>query len=302
MVLDPTRHADPERWGLVPDADVRDFFPEADPVLAGAVTAASRGRWEQAAAALKPTRGHWDDRARVVQALAREGARTDEWLVRWRDEQPDRDLAVLDAAAWVLVAREIRGESDEQDHVQGYHRVLRRAERAARHAAELAPQDPTPWWTLVQVAGGLSIDQARFAEIWHELVVRAPRHRAAHEAALEYWAGQSPDVLLDFAANAGPALVLRAAFLLEDDDPLIWRTHLVADAMERLLTEDELSDDDRGHLVLALYDHNRFAEVIEQFRALGGRADGAPWSRFEDPKGTFLEYRATSCRKAALRS
>jgi len=60
-------------------------------------------------------------------------------------------------------------------------------------------------------------------------------------------------------------------------------------------------DDDRGHLVLALYDHNRFAEAIEQFRALGSRADGAPWSRFEDPKGTFLEYRANSCRKAALK-
>ncbi|SES44479.1 hypothetical protein [Lentzea albida] len=301
MALDPTRHADPERWGLVPDAYVRDVFPEEDPVLARAVTAASRGQWRQAADAMKPTWGDWDDRARVTLALAREGARTDEWLNTWRDEQPDRDLAAVDAAAWVLVAKEILGESDEEDHVDGFHRVLRRAERAARHAIHLAPQDPTPWWTLVEVAGGLSFDQARFAEIWHELVSRAPRHRAAHEAALEYWAGQSSDVMLDFAANAGPSLVLRAAFLLEDEDPLIWRTELVADAVDQLLAADELSNDDRGHLVLALYDHNRFAEVIEQFRALGGRADGAPWSRFEDPKGTFLEYRANSCRKAALK-
>ncbi|WP_330851952.1 hypothetical protein [Lentzea sp.] len=299
-MLDPTGHADPERWGLVPDAHVRDFFPEEDPVLAGAVTAASRGQWRQAAEAMKATSGDWDDRACVTLALAREGARTDDWLNDWRDEQPDRDHAVLDAAAWVLVAKEILGESDERDHLSGYHRVLRRAERAARHAAELAPQDPTPWWTLVEVAGGLSFDQARFAEIWHGLHSRAPRHRAAHEAALRYWAGQSSDVLLDFAANAGPALVLRAAFLLEDDDPLIWRTQLVTGAMEQLLAEDELSNDDRGHLVLALYDHNRFTEVIEQFRALGTRADGTPWSRFEDPKGTFLEYRVNSCRKAAL--
>ena len=48
---------------------------------------------------------------------------------------------------------------------------------------------------------------------------------------------------------------------------------------------DELSNDDRGYLILALYDHNRFTEAIEQFRALGERADGAPWQRFEDPKG-----------------
>ncbi|WP_157527913.1 hypothetical protein [Nocardia sp. NRRL S-836] len=300
-MLDPNRHADPERWGLVPDAHVRDFFPEEDPVLARAIAAASRGRWRPAADAMRDTRGDWDRRARVTLALAREGARTDEWLISWRDEQPDEDLAVLDAAAWVLVAKAILGESDEQDHVDGFHRVLRRAERAARHAAELAPQDPTPWWTLVQIACGLSFDQARFAEIWHGLRCRAPRHRAAHEDALEYWAGQSSDVMLDFAANAGPALVLRAAFLLEDDDPVIWRTDLVTDAVERLLAEDELSNDDRGHLVLALYDHNRFTEVIDQFRALGNRADGAPWSRFEDPKGTFLEYRVNACRKAKLK-
>lgn len=300
MVLDPTRHADPERWGLVPDAHVRDFFPEEDPVLARAITAASRGQWQQAADAMGSTWGDWDRRARVTESLAREGARSDDWLNSWRDERPDRDLAVLDAAAWVQVAKSILGDSDEQDHVDGFHRVLRRAEREARAAAELAPQDPTPWWTMIQIAGGLSFDQAHFAEIWHELLTRAPQHRAAHEDALEYWAGQSSEVMLDFAAKAGPALVLRAAFLLEDDDPVIWRTGLVADAMEQLLAVDELSNDDRGYLILALYDHNRFTEAIEQFRVLGGRADGAPWHRFQDPKGTFLEYRVNSCRKAKL--
>ncbi|KJK49294.1 hypothetical protein UK23_14560 [Lentzea aerocolonigenes] len=300
MVLDPTRHADPERWGLVPDAYVRDFFPEEDPVLARAITAASRGQWQPACSAMGSTWGDWNRRAAVTASLAREGSRSDEWLNNWRDEQPDRDLAVLDAAAWFQVAKAILGESDEKEHVDGFHRVLRKAERAARAAAELAPQDPTPWWTMIQIAGGLSFDQARFAEIWHELVTRAPHHRPAEEAAVEYWAAQSSEVMLDFAANAGPALVLRAAFLLEDDDPIIWRTPLVADAMEQLLTEDELSNDDRGYLILALYDHNRFTEAIEQFRALGSRADGAPWQRFEDPKGTFLEYRVNSCRKAKL--
>jgi hypothetical protein len=300
VVLDPNRYANPGRWGLVPDADVRDFVPEEDPVLARAIKAASRGQWRQASDVMGSTWSDWDRRARVTESLAREGARTDEWLNNWRDEQPDRDLAVLDAAAWVQVAKAILGDSDEQDHLDGFHRVLRRAERAAQAATELVPQDPTPWWTLIQIAGGLSFDQARFAEIWHELLTRAPQHRAAHEDALEYWAGQSSEVMLDFAANAGPALVLRAAFLLEDDDPIIWRTGLVADAMEKLLAVDDLSNDDRGYLILALYDHNRFTEVIEQFRALGGRADGAPWRRFEDPKGTFLEYRVNSCRKAKL--
>lgn len=300
MVLDPTRHADPEYWGLVPDAYVRDFFPQEDPVLARATTAASRGQWQLASEAMGSTWGDWNRRAAVTTSLAREGMRSDEWLNNWRAEQPDRDLAVLDAAAWVQVAKAILGESDEKEHVDGFHRVLRRAERAALAAAELAPQDPTPWWTMIQIAGGLSFDQGRFAEIWHELLTRAPHHRAAQEAAVEYWAGQSSEVMLDFAANAGPALVLRAAFLLEDDDPIIWRTALVADAMEQLLAVDELSNDDRGYLILALYDHNRFTEAIEQFRELGEHADGAPWQRFEDAKSTFLEYRVNSCRKAKL--
>ncbi|MEU0877596.1 hypothetical protein ABZ345_03270 [Lentzea sp. NPDC005914] len=298
VVTDPAKHA--ERWGLVPDVYVRDHFPEEDPVLARAITAVSRGQWQLAADAMGASWGDWELRARVTESLAREGARSDGWLNAWRAERPDRDLAVLDAAAWVQVAKEILGDSQEQEHLDGFHRVLRRAERAALAATELAPQDPTPWWTLVQVAQGLSFDQARFAEIWHELVSRAPDHRAAHEVALEYWAGQSADVMLDFAANAGPALVLRAAFLLEDEDPIIWRTPLVADAMEQLLAADELSNDDRGYLIVALYDHNRFTAAIEQFKLLGSRADGAPWHRFEDAKGTFLEYRWNTCRKAAL--
>lgn len=291
-------HADPERWGLVPDALVRESFPDEDPVLTRAVAGAAHGDWRPAAELLATTWHDWERRARVTEALAGEGARSDEWLAKWREARPDdRDLAVIDAASWARVAREIRGDSDEQQHIDGSRRVLRRAERVTRQAIELAPEDPTPWWTMLQVARGLSYDQARFAEIWHGVVTRAPQHRAAHEEALRYWAEESHEVMFDLAVRTSPSLVLQAAFLAEDDDPLIWRSEYVTDALEALL-RTELSNDDRGYAILALYDRNRFTEVIEQFKHLGGRADGAPWHRYDDPKGTFLEYRANACRRA----
>lgn len=291
-------NADPARWGLVPDALVKESFPEEDPVLARALTGAARGDWRPAADLLAATWQDWDRRAQATEALAAEGARTDEWLASWREVKPDdRDLAVLDAASWARVAREIRGDSDEPQHVAGGQRVLRRAERVARQAIELAPEDPTPWVTLLQVARGLTYDQARFAEIWHGVVSRAPRHRLAHEEALGYWAAESHEVMFDLAARTSPSLVLHAAFLVEDEDSLVWRSDYVTEALDKLLRTD-LSNDDRGYVIHALYDQNRFSEVVEQFRHLGGRADGAPWHRYADPKGTFLEYRANACRRA----
>ncbi len=287
-----------ERWGLVPDALVKESFPGEDPVLDRAVAGAARGDWEPAADALASTWGSWDRRAHVTGVLAGEGARSEEWLAKWRADRPDdRDLAVVDAASWARVAREIRGDSDDEQHVAGSVRVLRRAERVARRATELAQDDPTPWWTLLQVARGLSADQARFAELWHGVVTRAPHHRAAHEEALAYWAEQSHEIMFDLAVRSGPAQVLHAAFLVEDDDPHVWRSDQVTTALEELLSGD-LSNDDRGHVILALYDRGRFKEVVEHFRVLGERADGAPWHRYDDPKGTFLEYRRGACRQA----
>jgi hypothetical protein len=274
-----------ERWGLVPDALVKESFPGEDPVLDRAVAGAARGDWKPAADVLASTWGSWDRRAHVTQVLTGEGARDEEWLAKWRADRPDdRDLAVVDAASWARVAREIRGDSDDEQHV-------------ARRATELAQDDPTPWWTLLQVARGLSFDQAAFAELWHGVVTRAPRHRAAHEEALGYWAEQSHEVMFDLAVRSGPALVLHAAFLVEDADPHVWRSGYVTTALEELLSGD-LSNDDRGYVVLALYDRGRFNEVVEHFRVLGERADGAPWHRYDDPKGTFLEYRRGACRQA----
>lgn len=288
---------DPTKYGLVPDALVRESFPDEDPVLIRAIAGAARDEWQPAAEAMASTSTDWDRRAHVTEALAAEGARSERWLGRWRAEHPDDpDLAVLDAASWARVAKEIRGDSDEPEHVEGSERVWRRTERVVRQAIERAPQDPTPWWTLLKVATALEFDQARFTEIWHGLETRAPQHKAAHEEALRYWRNESHEVMLDFAARSGPQYVLRAAFLLEDDDPASWRTQLVVDALQELLATD-LSNDDRGYVILALYDHNRFKEVVEHFRVLGGRADGAPWNRYDDPKGTFLQYRAGACRQ-----
>ncbi|NUT91858.1 MAG: DUF4034 domain-containing protein [Saccharothrix sp.] len=315
-MLDPRRNADPARWGLVPDAQVREHrLPEDDPALHEAAGAARSGRWRPAATLLASTVGEWDRRAEVVAVLATEGANDDRWLTAWRAAHPDDPhLAVVDAHAWLELAWAIRGDGLEPAHVKGFERVLAKAERAARAAAAALPDDPTPWWTLTALARGLGFEHSRFQEVWAEVTARAPSHRRAHLEAVQYWREEwcgSHGLLLDFAEKAAAAspdlaaLPLHAAFELEDAEPGAWRTASARAALEAVLArladapDTRAAREDRGFAVLALFELGRYGEVVEQFRLLGPRADGAPWSNYDDPKGTFLNYRADACMRAA---
>ncbi|MFD9732918.1 DUF4034 domain-containing protein [Umezawaea sp. NPDC059074] len=312
--MDPLRNADPARWGLVPAVDVREYFPEPDPVLAHALSEARMGRWRHAAALIAEAVHDWDGRAHVVGALAEVGARDDTWLTRWRSELPDDPhLAVVDAEAWVRLAWEVRGSAPDwetsDEHLRAFQRVLRRAETAAEHAVEAFPEDPTPWWSLVMVASGLDYEHERFGPIWDGLTARAPSHRAGHERALGYWSERwcgSHDLAFAFAERATSpslaALPLHAALETVEDDPAAWRSPLVLTALDAVLARDFVDDRpsraDRGCAVLALVDNHRHAEAVEQFRLLGPHADGEPWRHFPDPKEAFLVVRAEACLKA----
>ncbi|GLZ31061.1 hypothetical protein Lesp02_32500 [Lentzea sp. NBRC 105346] len=305
------KKADPARHGLVPDVEVSTSPPRDDRELRAAEAAARAGDWEQAAALVAGTWLDWDRRAVVVHALAGIAAHDDTWLEKWRAARPDdRDLAVVHADALVQLAWLVRGSARASrttaEQFDGFHRVLVQAEEAARHATRVLPDDPTPWGTLLTLARGLSYDHDAFERLWDELVKRDPHHRAGHEQALQYWCGKwsgSHELMIDFATRAAAksptlaGLPLRAAFELELDDAADWKS--VRPAIDVLLTLDEMSAADRGWLALALVRTKRYAEAVEQFRALGTNASGMPWRYYGDAaKLFFTEVRAEACQKA----
>lgn len=314
-----TGRVDVTRWGLVPDVEVVVRGP-ADPELDAATDAAAEGRWEPAARLLSSTRGNWERREEVVRALADCAVRNGGFLQEWHEDDPgDGDLAVLHAQSLVHLAWEARGTAraaqTSRDRFEGFHRVLSRAQVAAHRAADALPEDPTPWTTLVTTARGLSYDHDRFGRVWEELVARAPHHRPAHVQALQYWCRKwsgSHELMCDFATravDASPtlaALPLIAALEGVEDDPKVWRSPMVRDALAVLLPRlagegaaTKAQRSDRGLAIAALMVGKRHDEAVDQFRVLGPHADGEPWQNyFPNPRLGFLQARIEACKGA----
>ncbi|WP_246257731.1 DUF4034 domain-containing protein [Amycolatopsis anabasis] len=312
-----------EKFGLVPDAEVSaDPFLD-DPALDAARAGARAGDWTAAARLLAGTGTEWDRRARIVGELASVAADDDGWLRAWRAARPDDPhAAVVHAESLVRLAWQIRGgqTADRTTAAQfsGFHSVLVEAEKAARHAVDLLPADPTPWLSLVTMARGLQLGHDRFATIWRGLLERAPHHRQGHGQALQYWCAKwagSAERMFAFAEEAAaksPALLglpLQAALEHQGEDRGIWKSAGTRRALDALLERlaGEGADDvalrsDRGFAAYALVENKRYPEAVEQFRMLGARADAGPWSSFEEPRLVFLTTRATACRKARRRS
>ncbi|MFI9813794.1 DUF4034 domain-containing protein [Saccharothrix variisporea] len=307
------------QWGLAAPEDVTTDVPVGGPELTRARAAAAEGRWEPAAELLASTWQDWDLRAEVVDELATLAAHDDTWLQRWSQAQPDsRDLAVVHAHALVHVAWQARGtagaDQTSRQQFQDFHRLLLQAQAAARATAAAVPEDPTPWVTLVMLARGLSYDHEQFGQVWDELVARAPLHRMGHGQALQYWCKKwhgSHELMCDFATRAAAAspslaaLPLRAAYEMMRDKPDAFRSPMTREALDTLLPwlasvgADTLwLRNDRGWAIYTLAEHKRHAEAVDQFRVLGARADGAPWSLFPKPLELFLQLRLESCKAA----
>lgn len=314
-----TGRVDVTRWGLVPDAEVVARGP-VDAELDTATAAADEGRWEPAARLLSSTWGNWDRREEVVRALAECAVRNGGFLQEWHEVDPGHgDLAVLYAQSLVYLAWEARGTAraaqTSRAQFEGFHRVLSRAQVAAHQAADALPEDPTPWTSLAMTARGLSYDHDRFGRVWDELVARAPHHRSGHVQALQYWCRKwsgSHELMCDFAVramNTSPALAalpLMAALEGVGDDPKVWRSPMVRDALDVLLPRlagegaaTKALRSDRGLAIAALLVTKRYDEALDQFRVLGPHADGEPWQNyFSNPRLGFLQGRIEACKGA----
>jgi tetratricopeptide (TPR) repeat protein len=305
------------RWGLVPRAELAEAPLVEPPELAAACGAAAAGRWEPAAALMAGCWGDWDRRAAAATALGAAAADENAWLLAWRAAHPDDGHAVvvdaeaLAALAWQLAAAE---QPSAQQH-RGVHRVLAEAEQTARRAADLLPEDPTPWMTLCRV-GRATLDPDAYAEVWAGVTARAPLHRRAHLAALPYWAEKgSYERAYDFAdqaARRSPSLLVLPLVATYEHwtsaagpGQAVWRrpgAQLALDALLAWLAGAGAGSPDRrddlGWAAMALVNADRGAEAVPLFQRLGAYAGGSPWRDYPSPAKTFNDYRTLACKAA----
>jgi hypothetical protein len=310
----------PERYGLVPDAEVTTTSPIEDLALAAVKDDVRAGNWENAADLVTATHGDWDRRQRVVWALADLAAKDDAWMHAWQTARPgDPHWIVVHAMSLVALAWDIRGSATSsettREQFDGFHRVLFEAREAAGIAARVLPDDPTPWNTMLTLARGLQVDHDEFRAIWTELMSRDPLHHNGHSQALQYWCRKwhgSDEEALAFALEAAAkspkflSLPLHAAYEAESTSPDMWKSPAVVGSLDALLARlaDEGAGtyalrDDRGYAIYALLELQRFEEAVGQFRALGAMADAGPWDYFTDPRLKFLSLRGIAVKAAA---
>ncbi len=148
--------------------------------LAAALEAARRGEWRPAAALLAAS-GDVDVRMDRIRTLTSESVDDARWLEEWFAADPHGGLVTaLRAELAMQRAWAARGaahaEHTTRDQFESFATGLAQAERLAERAVELAPDDPTPWATLVEIARGQGVPQEEFERRVNGLFERAPHH------------------------------------------------------------------------------------------------------------------------------
>lgn len=179
---------------IVPVDEVGD-----DVDLAAALEATRRGEWQPAAALLAAT-GDQDVRADRLRVLAGASVHDGQWVEEWFAASPtDATATVARAELAMHRAWAARGAAfaDQTSHeqLQAFATGLTQAQRLAERAIELAPGDPMPWATLVELARGQQVEQEEFERRVDGLFERAPSHVHGSHAVLQTvcakWMGSS---------------------------------------------------------------------------------------------------------------
>lgn len=212
-----------------PDLVLDTHDAQDDAALRAATDAARAGDWAPARDLMATTRADPDRRARYVWVLGASATEdpwgsgrrnmqlpvdvTAGWPDRWAEAEPDNPDAVL-VRARSLVTRgwEVRGSgwaSTVGDAaIEEFRRLLLLALSVSAQAADMAPDDPTPWAQRLLMLTALSASREEFDRSWAEVVARDPLHREAHEFKLMYlcekWHG-SHEQMFTFAREAAAA-------------------------------------------------------------------------------------------------
>jgi hypothetical protein len=312
---------DAAAYGLMPRERLRTDSAGPDPAVDDAVAAARSGDLATVAATLAACATDPDRHTRVVGAVAEVAVRDEGWLYAWLDAAPgDAHAWCVHAYALVSLAWELRTAASGKDVLReqwiGFRRVLGQAPEASERATALAPGLATPWMTLMSCAQGLGWDHARFNEIWGNITARAPYSVAAHQRALSFWlprwrgsAELAAAFVAETMARAEPGRLLtsvRLQYLFMERIPsaaaqrtAFYQGPEVTEAIDMALADLAAAPADhpfrqhqRHWLAYFLTRAGRYAEAVEQFRAVDGYAGGRPWDLFNDPVDVFVSTRA----------
>ena len=273
-------------------------------------------RWQRVqslagAAAMELTaarqQGGKDDTGGPATATAGTDAR---WLRTWRMARPD-DAGGAEVYAQFLVWQAMA------DPGSSVHRImLEEARKVCHEALEHADEkDPVPLVTELFVARCLGVDHEEFRRLWERVTERAPHHMGAHLAALPYWSAQgrgSREQAYAFAEAAAahapegsllPALPLFAVYDHLPDANLVrglYQSAVIDRAIQGALYAVRHAPEDHAvlphvrHLLLCfLVRAERYAEALEQVRAVDGYVGAVPWVDAEDDaRAEYAAYRA----------
>ncbi|WP_406294177.1 hypothetical protein [Streptomyces sp. NBC_00624] len=281
------------------------------------------GNWQAGADFLAEAGRDWQERYRRAGVLQDEAAADDTWLLAWRTARPeDAGAAFVHAGALISVAADIRGAKQAkyttQEQFAGFHRMMAQAREACHEAQELAGDDPGPYIAEISCALGLGYGHDDFRALWAEVEKRDAHHLAAHTSALQYWCRKwrgSHELAERFAREAAQKgspgrllslLPLYAAFEQEsaeqDLDPdVFYKSPELIAAVDACLIdvaaaaaadpEDRRIVRVRHLLAWLLYWQDRYDAALEQYRAIDGYIDSAPWTYSGDPKARYVQSR-----------
>ncbi|MGW2746172.1 hypothetical protein [Streptomyces sp. NPDC001450] len=311
---------DPAKYGLVPAAQLDIRFAGPDPEADAVAEAALAGDWRRAAAYLAGAGRDWDLRWYRLGILVHAAAEDDAWVKAWLTEYPDDPSAALVYAdALVVLAGKVRGAKSAKhttvEQFEGFHRLLAQALPACQEAARMAPDDPCPWIAQLSIARGLGWSHDDFRALWAEITARDPHHFGAHASALQYWCAKwhgSHELMYAFAEQAAasappgsllPVLRLDALFehaTREPEAPVYNQPFVQAavdttlDAVDRAPAGHHRLPQVRHLLADTLFETKRYAEAVEQFRAIGGYIGSAPWTYSANPVKAFVFARTNT--------
>ncbi|MEV6117813.1 hypothetical protein AB0L59_36465 [Streptomyces sp. NPDC052109] len=255
--------------------------------------------------------GDWDRRSHRLDVLA--GYLAGSHLPRaWATREP-RSANALVLHAWTQIAQaRAQGHLEDPDGVGS----------ACLRAAELAPEDPTPWVALLAVARLDRRDQSQVFGVWNEVLARDRWNREAYLSMLAYLSPEeagSRIQVLEFVdtlrarmpANAPcvatelTAQVLQYHAILERGgfEALVARNHwsqaMATQALDRAaqtwgrpgFLHHAKALADLNVLAYALTAADRRAEARVVFEAVGGIVTAWPWRTGGDPVAEFEQTR-----------
>ncbi|MGW3208135.1 hypothetical protein [Streptomyces sp. NPDC001135] len=255
--------------------------------------------------------GDWDRRAHRMDVLA--GYLAGSHLPRsWVTREPHNANALV-LHAWTQVAQ-ARAQGRLEDPAGTVDACLR--------AAELTPDDPTPWVALLAVARLERREQSQVFGVWNEVLARDRWNREAYLSMLAYLSPQeagSRIQVLEFVDSLGARMPANAPCVATELTAQVLQYHSILDrgGFEALVARNHWSQAmaaqaldrvahtwgqpgflrhakalaDLNLLAYALMAADRRAEARSLFEAIGGVVTVWPWQTTGDPVNEFDQTR-----------